>query len=83
MAEIEIYTTQSCPYCVRAKMLFSQKDVSYNEIDATDPAVRTELLKKSGGQRTVPQIFINGEHIGGCDDLYELNSKGELDKLLG
>ncbi len=83
MANIEIYTTKVCPYCVRAKNLLNAKDADFTEIDLTgDDAGREALLKRSNGMRTVPQIFINGKHIGGCDNLYELEEKGELDKLL-
>lgn len=82
MPEITIYTTQSCPYCVKAKMLFKKKNVQYKEIDASDDKVREDMIVKAGGKRTVPQIFINGQHIGGCDDLYAIDSKGQLDKLL-
>lgn len=83
MANIEIYTTKVCPYCVRAKNLLNAKDADYTEIDLTgDDAGREALLRRSNGMRTVPQIFINGQHIGGCDNLYELEEKGELDKLL-
>jgi glutaredoxin 3 len=83
MTNIEIYTTKVCPYCVRAKNLLKAKDADYTEIDVTgDDAGREALLKRSNGMRTVPQIFINGKHIGGCDNLYELEEKGELDKLL-
>lgn len=82
MAEIQIYTTTSCPYCVKAKMLFAKKNVAYTEIDASDDKVREGMILKAGGKRTVPQIFINGQHIGGCDDLYALDAKGELDPLL-
>lgn len=83
MANVEIYTTKTCPYCVRAKNLLNAKDVDFKEIDVTgDDAGREALLKKSNGMRTVPQIFINGKHIGGSDDLYALEDKGELDKLL-
>lgn len=84
MAKIEIYTTKVCPYCVRAKNLLNAKDADFEEIDLTgDDAGREALLKRSGGMRTVPQIFINDKHIGGCDNLYELEESGELDKLLG
>lgn len=84
MAHIEIYTTKVCPYCVRAKNLLNAKDADFEEIDLTgDDAGREALLKRSGGMRTVPQIFIDGKHIGGCDNLYELEESGELDKLLG
>lgn len=83
MATIEIYTTNVCPYCVKAKRLLDAKDVDYTEIDLTgDDDGRIALVEKSGGRRTVPQIFINGKAIGGCDDLYALEESGELDKLL-
>lgn len=83
MADIEVYTTKTCPYCVRAKRLLDAKDADYKEIDLTgDDEGRMELLKKSNGMRTVPQIFINGQHIGGYDNLAELEEKGELDALL-
>ncbi len=83
MANVEIYTTKVCPYCVRAKNLLNAKDVDFVEHDLTGKDEEREaLLKRSNGIRTVPQIFINGQHIGGCDNLYELEEKGELDKLL-
>ena len=82
MPSVIIYTTKTCPYCVKAKMLFAKKNISYQEIDASDDKIREELNQKSGGQRTVPQIFINDQHIGGCDALYALDGKSELDKLL-
>lgn len=83
MASVEIYTTTVCPYCVKAKRLLDAKDVDYVEHNLTGKdAEREDLVRKSGGMRTVPQIFINGQHIGGCDNLYELEEKGELDKLL-
>ncbi len=83
MAKVEIYTTKVCPYCVRAKNLLNAKDVDFAEHDLTgDDAGREALLKRSNGMRTVPQIFINDRHIGGCDNLYELEEKGELDALL-
>ncbi len=82
MSHVIIYTTKTCPYCVKAKMLLQKKGVAYQEIDASDENIRDEMIQKSGGKRSVPQIFINGKHIGGSDDLYALESKGELDKLL-
>ena len=83
MAEVEIYTTPICPYCVRAKVLLSKKGVSYKEIDvAADPAVRDAMTQRAGGKRTVPQIFIGGRHVGGSDELYALERKGELDRFL-
>ncbi len=81
-ANVIIYTTKTCPYCVKAKMLLDKKGAKYSEIDASDSKIRENLIQKAGGMRTVPQIFINNKHIGGCDNLYELDSKGELDKLL-
>ena len=83
MTQVEIYTTQVCPYCVRAKDLLKRKGVVPVEIAIdTDPSKRDEMLERSGGRRSVPQIFIADQHIGGCDDLYALDSKGELDAML-
>lgn len=83
MATIEIYTSAFCPYCSRAKALFTQKGAAFAEFDVTmDPVKRDEMVDRSGGRRTVPQIFIGGQHIGGCDDLYALEAKGGLDPLL-
>ena len=83
MAEIEIYTTLVCPYCVRAKQLFKKKGVNYREIDVSnDDDLRDSMVKRAGGKRTVPQIFINDQHIGGCDELYALDRQGGLDPLL-
>lgn len=83
MAKIEIYTTATCLYCVQAKALLKKKNVAFQEIHVDqDPVQRDEMLKRSGGKRTVPQIFINGQSIGGFDDLYALDQKGQLDKLL-
>ncbi|MGE5514657.1 MAG: glutaredoxin 3 [Bacteroidota bacterium] len=83
MADIEIYTTQVCPYCVRAKRLFDKKGAAYREIDVSrDDALRESMTARAGGRRSVPQIFINGEHVGGCDDLYALDAAGGLDAKL-
>jgi glutaredoxin 3 len=83
MAEIEIYTTKTCPYCVRAKELFKRKNAAFKEIDVTnDPDLRESMMAKADGRRTVPQIFINGKHVGGCDDLYALDQEGKLDPML-
>lgn len=83
MAKIEIYSSDRCPYCVKAKALLERKGASFEEIDVTnDDEARRRLVEKANGMRTVPQIFINDAHIGGCDDLYALENKGELDKLL-
>lgn len=82
MAKVVIYTTTICPYCVRAKMLFQRKGVNYEEIDVSrDNDLRLKLMQQTK-QRTVPQIFINEQHIGGCDDLYALDRQGALDPLL-
>lgn len=83
MAKVDVYTTTYCPYCVRAKQLLDMKDVDYTEIDVTgDDAARAALIEKSGGRRTVPQIFINGQAIGGYDDMRALEESGKLDALL-
>jgi glutaredoxin 3 len=83
VAKVEIYSTQYCPYCVRAKALLKSKGVGFEEIDVTDdPELRARMVALAGGRRTVPQIFINGEIIGGCDELYALERSGELDLLL-
>ncbi len=83
MPDIDVYTTDYCPYCVKAKALLDRKGANYNEHDVThDDEARMLLVEKSGGLKTVPQIFIAGNHIGGCDDLYALEAKGELDALL-
>jgi glutaredoxin 3 len=83
MADIILYTTQICPYCVRAKNLLKQKGQSWTEIDVThDEKLREEMMAKAGGRRTVPQIFINGHHVGGSDDLYALEKAGKLDPML-
>ena len=82
-AKVEIYTWQTCPFCIRAKLLLRWKGVKYEEykIDG-DEAARNAMAQRANSRRTVPQIFINNQHIGGCDDLYALDSKGELDLLL-
>jgi glutaredoxin 3 len=82
-ANVEIYTWQTCPYCIRAKMLLSWKGVNYTEykIDGNQEA-RAKMAERANGRRSVPQIFINGEHIGGCDDLYRLDGSGSLNPLL-
>jgi len=82
MKKITIYTTLICPYCVRAKALLKRKGLTYEEINAEDEKVRTEMIKKSGGMRTVPQIFIGDQHIGGSDELYALDQEGKLDELV-
>ena len=83
MATVEIYTTDFCPFCVRAKNLLTKKGVAFEEIPVDgDPARRREMTERSGGGRTVPQIFIDNKSIGGSDDLAALEMAGELDKLL-
>lgn len=83
MARIEIYTTPTCPYCIAAKRLLDQKGAAFEEIDvAGDSAGRSAMSARAGGRTTVPQIFIDGRHIGGCDDLYALDRKDGLDPLL-
>jgi glutaredoxin 3 len=82
MSKIVIYTKEICPYCVKAKTLLQRKNAGFSEIKITDEKTKEEMMKKSGGRMTVPQIFINEKHIGGCDDLYALDKTGELDKLL-
>jgi len=83
MTDILIYTASYCPYCTKAKELLKMKGRSFKEIDVTDSdKLRAEMMKKSGGRKTIPQIFINGKHIGGFDDISALDNKGELDTLL-
>ncbi|MBF0623445.1 MAG: glutaredoxin 3 [Magnetococcales bacterium] len=83
MAEVIMYSTTVCPFCVKAKKLLQKKGVGFDEINLTDhPERRDEMIAKAGGRRTVPQIFINGQHVGGCDDLHLLESEGKLDGLL-
>ncbi len=83
MPKIKIYTTPICPYCVRAKSLLKKKGADYEEIDVfMDAKARSEMEEKTGGARTVPQIFIGETHVGGSDDLYALDSAGKLDALL-
>lgn len=84
MAKIEIYTTPICPYCHAAKDLLQSKGVSYDEVNVMGKAgAREAMTKRARGSSTVPQIFIDGTHIGGCDDLYALEEKGALDALIG
>ena len=81
--KVEIYTWRSCPFCIQAKQLLKSKGVDFIEysIDG-DEAARSQMQKRANGRRSVPQIFINDQHIGGCDDLYELDDRGRLDSLL-
>ena len=84
MAKIEIYTTMICPYCHAAKDLLLQKGADFTEISLNkQPHERSTMVARANGSQTVPQIFIDGTHIGGCDDLYALEAQGGLDPLLG
>jgi glutaredoxin 3 len=81
--KIRVYTSQICPYCVRAKALLKKKGADFEEIDVTmDPEAREAMQAASGGARTVPQIFIGDTHVGGCDELYALEREGKLDPML-
>lgn len=80
--KVVIYSKVVCPYCVKAKFLLKRKKVQYDEIMVDSEEKMMEMLEKSGGRKTVPQIFIGDRHVGGCDDLYELEDSGELDEIL-
>jgi glutaredoxin 3 len=83
MKPVRMYTTPICPYCVRAKSLFKKKGVTVEEVDVfMDVGAREEMEAKTGGARSVPQIFIGDTHVGGCDELYALEKEGKLDALL-
>ena len=83
MAKVEIYTKAFCPYCVRAKRLLEQKGAAFEEYDLTfGGPKRAEMVQRAHGRTTVPQIFIDGHHVGGSDDLAALEHRGELDALL-
>ncbi len=84
MPKVEIYTKFTCPYCARAKALLDRKGVTYEEYEISmGGPKRTEMLERANGRTTVPQIFIDGRHIGGSDDLADLERNGKLDPLLG
>lgn len=84
MAEVIIYTRQFCGFCTAAKDLLRRKNAAFRELDATfDSGLRKEMVAKSNGGSTFPQIFIDNTHVGGCDDLFELESSGKLSDLLG
>jgi len=83
MKQVEIYTTQTCPYCQMAKGLLKKKGVAYKEIDVGgNPSLRAAMTQRAAGRTSVPQIFIGGAHVGGCDDIHALNDAGKLDAML-
>ena len=83
MSQVTIYTKPYCPYCVRAVELLETKGVAFDEVEAAfDPDKRQEMIRRSGGRATFPQIFIDDRHIGGCDDLMDLDRAGQLDAML-
>ncbi|SCY28052.1 glutaredoxin 3 [Microvirga guangxiensis] len=83
MPSITIYTKGWCPYCSAAKELLNKKGAAFTEIDIEKkPEARAEMIQKANGRTSVPQIFIDGKHVGGCDDLYALDDRGELERLL-
>jgi glutaredoxin 3 len=82
MIKVEVYTTRTCPYCVRAKELLKRKHIPFHEIDVSDDPVRRQRMETLSGRRTVPQIFINGQSVGGCDDLYALDAAGKLQAMV-
>lgn len=84
MTKVEIYTTQRCPYCNMAKSLLAKKELSYQEIAVdSEPDRMAEAVERSGGRRTVPQIFIDNQHVGGYDELNALEKAGKLDPMIG
>ena len=83
MKPVEIYTSPLCGFCHAAKRLLNEKGVSFSEIDVlSDPSRKPEMIQRANGKRTVPQIFVGDTHVGGCDDLYDLERSGKLDGLL-
>lgn len=83
MPPVKIYTTSTCPYCHAAKQLLNKKGVPFDEIDVTGkPDQRRAMTAQAAGRTSVPQIFIGARHVGGCDDLYDLEAGGQLDQLL-
>ncbi len=83
MAKIEIYTWSTCPYCTRAKALLDSKGVAYTNYDITgDDAARAKMIERTGGPKSVPQIFVDDKHYGGCDELHDLDAQGKLDGIL-
>jgi len=82
VAKVELYTTSSCPFCVRAKALLRNKGVQFEEIDVTDDELREKMIELTGGRRTVPEVFINGQLVGGYEELRAFDKSGELDRML-
>ncbi len=83
MPEVIVYSGPTCPYCTKAKALLDKKHVAYEDFNVKEDAAKLEeMLSRSNGRKTIPQIFINGQHVGGCDDLYALEAAGKLDELL-
>ena len=83
MKNVIIYSSENCPYCVKAKQLLESKKVEYTELRVDkNPELVIEVVKKSGGRKTVPQIFIDDHHVGGCDELYALEQEKKLDSML-
>ena len=83
MKQVEIYTTRFCGFCTAAKRLLTTKNVDFTEVDVgMDPSKRSEMVQRSNGGRTVPQIFIGGKHVGGCDELFALERAGKLNNML-
>jgi glutaredoxin 3 len=81
MATVEIYSGDYCPYCARAKKLLKERGLAFTEYNVQkEPERRQEMAQRAPGARTIPQIFINNHHIGGCDDLYSADKRGELDQ---
>ena len=84
MPEVVIFSTRVCPYCQRARILLKKKGIEFDEIMIdSEPERREEMIRRAGGRTSVPQIFIDDHHVGGCDDMYDLEFSGELDSLLG
>ena len=83
MQPVTLYTTPICPFCVAAKRLLDTKGVDYTDIDVmADPSRRAEMMQRASGRHTVPQIFVGETHVGGCDELHQLERAGKLDALL-
>ena len=83
MSKIEVYTAKACPYCMRAVRLLCSKNFVFEEIDVTLSSIKRQTMRdRANGRTSVPQIFVNNHHIGGCDDLFKLDQAGHLDQLL-